>query len=116
MREKERVSHSGTECLNRWEMRDETETTRTLGVVAGLVDLVGDGVAGRGQTGSDGGVGVLGDLLVGLLGGGGAGSLDGLGNVVTEGGGGVRKREEVNMCVRGGESIRKRKGAQLMDR
>ena len=54
----------------------------SLGVVAGLVDLVGDGVLGGRSARSEGRVAVLGDLLVGLLGSGGTSTLDGLGHVV----------------------------------
>lgn len=59
-----------------------------LGVVGLLVLLVTDGVNGSVRTGAQLGVGVLGDVLVGLLGGRGTGALDGLGDVV----GGVLKR------------------------
>jgi hypothetical protein len=54
----------------------------SLGVVGGLVQFVSDGVLGGGGTAADAGVVVLGDRLVGLLGCLGAGTLDGLGNVV----------------------------------
>jgi len=47
-----------------------------------LVLLVDDGILGSGSTGSQLGIIVLGDLLVGLLGGLGTGALDGLGNVL----------------------------------
>lgn len=53
-----------------------------LGVVDLLVLLVTDGVDGGAGTGAPVGVGVLGDLLVGLLGSGGTGALNGLGDVV----------------------------------
>lgn len=49
----------------------------------GLVHLVTQGVLGGGGTGSEGGVGVLGDLLVALLGGGAGGLVDGVLDVVT---------------------------------
>ena len=62
-----------------------------VGLVSVLVDLVSDGGGGSVESGSDGGVGVLGDLLVGLLGGLSSEALDGLGNVV---GGLLRKRKE----------------------
>jgi hypothetical protein len=55
---------------------------RTLGVVRGLVELVTNGVTSGLETGADGGVRVLGDLLVSLLGGGSSSSLNGLGDVV----------------------------------
>jgi hypothetical protein len=54
----------------------------SLGVVGGLVELVSNGVLGGGGTAADAGVVVLGNGLVGLLGCLGAGTLDGLGNVV----------------------------------
>lgn len=53
-----------------------------LGVVDLLVLLVTDGVDGSAGAGADFGVGVLGDLLVGLLGSGGTGALNGLSDVV----------------------------------
>lgn len=53
-----------------------------LCVVSELVLLVKNSILGSGRTGGDVGIVVLGDLLVGLLGGSGAGALDGLGNVV----------------------------------
>lgn len=53
-----------------------------LGLVVGLVDLVTDGVDSSVGTGGQLGVAVLGDLLVDLLGGTGASTLDGLGDVV----------------------------------
>lgn len=53
-----------------------------LGVVLGLVHLVSNGVLGGGCAGAQASITVLGDLLVGLLGGGGSGTLDGLGDVV----------------------------------
>ena len=51
-------------------------------VVLLLVHLVTDGVLGSGGAGADGGVAVLGNLLVGLLGGGGESALNGLRDVV----------------------------------
>jgi hypothetical protein len=39
------------------------------GGVLGLIELVGEGVAGRLSAGSERGVAILGDVLVGLLGG-----------------------------------------------
>ena len=54
----------------------------SLAVVGLLVDLVADGVAGGLGACSEAGVAVLGDGLVGLLGSGGAGALDGLADVV----------------------------------
>ena len=54
----------------------------SLGVVGGLVELVSNGVLCGGGTAANAGVVVLGDGLVGLLGCLGAGTLDGLGNVV----------------------------------
>ena len=59
-----------------------------LAVVGLLVELVADGITSSLGAGADAGVAVLGDLLVGLLGSGGGGSLDGLGDVV----GGVPKQ------------------------
>eukprot|EP00262_Sarcandra_glabra_P017124 TRINITY_DN5773_c0_g1_i1.p2 TRINITY_DN5773_c0_g1~~TRINITY_DN5773_c0_g1_i1.p2 ORF type:complete len:100 (-),score=18.22 TRINITY_DN5773_c0_g1_i1:12-284(-) len=53
-----------------------------LAVVLLLADLVTHGVLGRSGTGTEGCVGVLGDLLVALLGDGGTSALDGLGNRV----------------------------------
>jgi hypothetical protein len=53
-----------------------------LGVVGELVLLVEGSVLGRGGTGADVGIIVLGDLLVGLLGSLGTSALDGLGDVV----------------------------------
>jgi hypothetical protein len=47
-----------------------------------LVLLVNDGVFGSSGTRSEGSIGVLSNILVGLLGGRGTGALDGLGNVV----------------------------------
>jgi hypothetical protein len=47
-----------------------------------LVDLVTDGIASSLGTGGEGSVGVLGDILVGLLAGCGTAALDGLGDVV----------------------------------
>jgi hypothetical protein len=54
-----------------------------LGVVLGLRGLVAESVLGGAGTGADAGVAVLGDLLVGLLGGGSGGLLDLLANKVT---------------------------------
>jgi len=51
-------------------------------VVASLVHLVSNGILGRGGTAAKGCVVVLGNLLVGLLAGGGTGALDGLRDVV----------------------------------
>lgn len=51
-------------------------------VVAGLIELVSDGILGRGGTAGERCVVVLGDLLVGLLAGGGTGALDCLSDVV----------------------------------
>lgn len=53
-----------------------------LGIMRLLVLLVDDGILGSGSTGAQLGIIVLGDLLVGLLGGLGTGALDGLGNVL----------------------------------
>jgi hypothetical protein len=53
-----------------------------LAVVGLLVELVADGVLGGSGAGAQACVGVLGDLLVGLVGCLGAGTLDGLGDVV----------------------------------
>lgn len=61
-------------------MEENYEKQHVLGRVTYLVS---EGVTGRRETGADGGVGVLGDLLVGLLGSGGGGTLDGLGDVVS---------------------------------
>lgn len=47
-----------------------------------LIELVPDGVLGRSGTGTEGSVGVFGDLLVCLVGGFGGGTLDGLRDVV----------------------------------
>jgi hypothetical protein len=54
----------------------------SLGVVLLLVGLVLDSVDTGVGTGSEACVGVLGDVLVGLLGSGGTGTLDSLGDVV----------------------------------
>lgn len=54
----------------------------SLSVVCLLIKLVADGIAGSLGTGAEGGIAVLGDLLVGLLAGGGTGTLDGLRDVV----------------------------------
>lgn len=53
-----------------------------LGVVDGLVLLVDDGVLGGLSAGAEAGVGVLGNVLVGLLLSSGTGALDGLRDVV----------------------------------
>jgi hypothetical protein len=54
----------------------------SLVVVAGLLDLVAEGVLGGGDTSANGGLSVLGNLLVDLLAGARSGSLDGLRDVV----------------------------------
>ena len=54
----------------------------SLGVVAGLVNLIGDGVLGGRGARAEGRVAVLGDRLVGLLGCLSTGTLDGLRDVV----------------------------------
>lgn len=54
----------------------------SLGVVSRLVGLVLDSIDTGAGTGGKAGVAVLGDLLVGLLGGGSSGTLDGLADVV----------------------------------
>lgn len=54
----------------------------SLDIVGLLVLLVTDGVDGSVGTGAQLRIGVLGDILVGLLVGGGTGALDGLGDVV----------------------------------
>jgi len=61
----------------------------SLGVVAGLVELVSNGILCGSGARAEAGIVVLGNLLVGLLGSLGTGALDGLGNVV----GGVLKME-----------------------
>lgn len=69
-----------------------------------LVDLVAASVKGTGDTVADGvlaGDVALGLLLVGLLGGGGGGTLDGLGNVV---GGVLEKVVREGRCV--GDAVR----------
>jgi hypothetical protein len=53
-----------------------------LAVVGLLVKLVRDGITGGLGTGREAGVAVLGHVLVGLLGRGGTGALDGLADVV----------------------------------
>lgn len=53
-----------------------------LAVVRLLVDLVSDGITGSLGSGSERGITIFGDLLVGLLGCGGTGTLDALGHVV----------------------------------
>ena len=63
-------------------MCERTLVDVSLGVVAGLVDLVGDGVLGGRSARSEGRVAVLGDRLVGLLGCLSTGALDGLRDVV----------------------------------
>lgn len=50
----------------------------SLSVVCLLVELVGDSITAGLETGGEVGVAVLGNFLVGLLGGGGGGTLDGL--------------------------------------
>lgn len=59
-----------------------------------LVELVTDGILCGFSTGTDGSVGVLGNFLVGFLGGGGGGFLDGVRDVVTI------KKEEKDESVR----------------
>ncbi len=54
----------------------------SLGVVGRLVELVSNGILGSGGTAAQGSIGILGDLLVGLLGGGGTGTLYALRDVV----------------------------------
>lgn len=54
----------------------------SLGVVSRLVKLVLDGIDTGVGAGGKVGITVLGDLLVGLLGGGGSSTLNGLGDVV----------------------------------
>ena len=54
----------------------------SLGVVAGLVELVSNGILCGSGARAEAGIVVLGNLLVGLLGSLGTGALDGLGNVV----------------------------------
>ena len=51
-------------------------------VVLLLVELVTDGILGGGGTSANASVGVLGDLLVGLLAAGGSSALDGVSDVV----------------------------------
>lgn len=67
----------------------------SLGVVAGLVELVSNGILCGSGAGAEAGIVVLGNLLVGLLGSLGTGALDRLGNVV----GGVL--EDVSMLHEG---------------
>ena len=59
-----------------------------LAVVGLLVELVADGITSSLGAGADACVVILGDVLVGLLGSSGGGSLNGLGDVV----GGVPKQ------------------------
>lgn len=54
----------------------------SLSVVSLLVDLVADGITGSLSSGGERSVAVLGDVLVGFLGGSGTGTLDGLRDVV----------------------------------
>jgi hypothetical protein len=54
----------------------------SLSVVGLLVDLVSDGITSSLKSGADGGIAVLGDVLVGFLGGSGTGALNGLSDVV----------------------------------
>lgn len=54
----------------------------SLSVVCLLVDLVGDGITSGLCSGTDAGIAVLGNILVSLLGCGGACTLDGLRDVV----------------------------------
>ena len=54
----------------------------SLAVVGLLVELVSDGITGSLGTGAEGGVGVFGNVLVGLLGSSAGSALDGLGHVV----------------------------------
>jgi hypothetical protein len=54
----------------------------SLGLVRLLVELVSDGVLGGRGAGTEGGIGILGDVLVGFVGGLSTGALDGLGYVV----------------------------------
>jgi hypothetical protein len=60
-----------------------------LGLVGLLVLLVDNGILGSGGAAGEAGIVVLGDTLVGFLGGSGSTALDGLGNVV----GGVLKEQ-----------------------
>lgn len=53
-----------------------------LNIVGLLVLLVDDGILSSGSAASEAGIVVLGDTLVGLLGGSGSGALDGLRDVV----------------------------------
>lgn len=53
-----------------------------LSVVLLLVSLVGDGITGGLGSGAEAGAGVLCNVLVGLLGSSGTGTLNGLGHVV----------------------------------
>jgi hypothetical protein len=67
----------------------------SLGVVAGLILLVDDGILACSQAGAEGGIGVLGDRLVGLLGCLSTSALDGLSDVV---GGVLWMSKSVNSC------------------
>lgn len=60
----------------------------SLAVMLLLVELVADGITSGLGTGAEGGIAVLGHVLVGLLGSSGTGALNGLGDVV----GGVPRR------------------------
>lgn len=64
------------------EMWERTLVSSALGIVLLLRGLVGDGVLAGSQAGSEAGIRVLGDALVGLLGCLGTSALDGLGDVV----------------------------------
>ena len=61
-------------------------------IVLVFVNLVTDGILGSFSTGTERSVGVLGNFLVGFLGGGGGGFLDGVRDVVAI----KRKRERMN--------------------
>lgn len=71
--------HICSHCHNRL---DGLLVGLALGVVLALVHLVAQGILGSGGTSANGGIGVLGDLLVGLLLSAAGGLLDLLGNVV----------------------------------
>jgi len=70
----------------------------SLSVVLLLIGLVGDGITGGLGSGAEAGVGILCNVLVGLLGSSGTGALDGLGHVV----GGVPDRLLVCSLAREG--------------